>query len=118
MGELDLLRRQSVGSSQRSYEFEGRQWALAIDAAAQVSVYRPDLIAEPPRNFDEIAQVGRAGQMIMPLDPTEAISSYCSLAANSGNPIGSEEGSFIDAGAGVELLSTLKEFSRLVRIDA
>ena len=34
----------SVGLSHPSYEFDGGQWALAIDAAAPVSVYRSDLL--------------------------------------------------------------------------
>src|SRR5207247_7815374 len=32
---------QTVGYSHQSYYFEGKQWALAIDAAAQVSCRRP-----------------------------------------------------------------------------
>src|SRR6476660_8889410 len=34
----------SVGASHRSYEWHGRQWGLAIDAAGHVSAYRPDLL--------------------------------------------------------------------------
>src|SRR5215204_1118390 len=36
----------SVGKSHTSYMFKGHQWALAIDAASQVSAYRPDLLAQ------------------------------------------------------------------------
>src|SRR5213075_1562947 len=32
---------QTVGHSCQSYYFDGRQWALAIDAAAQISCRRP-----------------------------------------------------------------------------
>jgi multiple sugar transport system substrate-binding protein len=42
--QLHKLERESVGPSHRSYLFQGHQWALAIDAAAQVSGYRPDLL--------------------------------------------------------------------------
>src|SRR5262245_30421493 len=34
-----------VGASWQSYQALGRQWALPIDAAAQVAAYRPDLFA-------------------------------------------------------------------------
>ena len=37
----------SVGKSHASYNYDGHQWALAIDAASQVSAYRPDLLAQP-----------------------------------------------------------------------
>ena len=47
---------QSVGLSHPSYHYEGHQWALAIDAAAQVSSYRPELLerlgAAVPRTWD------------------------------------------------------------------
>ncbi|HTX00254.1 MAG TPA: hypothetical protein VMD59_15845, partial [Acidimicrobiales bacterium] len=45
-GELAALAARSVGRSHDSYRFMGRQWALAIDAAAQVSAHRPDLITD------------------------------------------------------------------------
>ena len=35
--ELETLAAQSVGVSHRSYEIDGHQWALAIDAATPVS---------------------------------------------------------------------------------
>src|ERR687888_993895 len=34
----------SVGRSAESYEWQGHRWALATDAAAQVSAFRPDLL--------------------------------------------------------------------------
>jgi multiple sugar transport system substrate-binding protein len=42
--QLAQLSNSSVGPSHDSYFYQGKQWALAIDAAAQVSAYRPDLI--------------------------------------------------------------------------
>jgi len=38
---LERLARESAGPSHESYRFRGKIWALAIDAATQVSVYRP-----------------------------------------------------------------------------
>ena len=35
--ELELLQKQSVGLSHQSYNIDGHQWALALDAATQVS---------------------------------------------------------------------------------
>ena len=40
--ELELLSKTSVGQSHSSYQYQGKQWALAIDTAAQVSAFRPD----------------------------------------------------------------------------
>jgi multiple sugar transport system substrate-binding protein len=74
---------QSVGLSHLSYQYEGHQWALAIDAAAQVSSYRPDLLerldASVLRTWDEVlALAGRAHGpwLAMPLSPVNAICSF------------------------------------------
>lgn len=53
----------SVGPSHASYQWEGHQWALATDAAAQVSAYREDLLASRgvvvPTTWDEVWQLAR-----------------------------------------------------------
>src|SRR5712691_3628177 len=41
---LDDQATNSVGRSHNSYFYEGHQWALAIDAAAQISSFRADLL--------------------------------------------------------------------------
>ena len=42
--KLSILAKESVGKSHQSYFINNHQWALAIDAASQVSAYRNDLI--------------------------------------------------------------------------
>ena len=41
---LATLAKQSIGKSHLSYNYNGHQWALAIDAASHVSAYRADLL--------------------------------------------------------------------------
>lgn len=81
----------SVARSHGSYIWDGHQWALAIDAAAQVSAYRPDLPdgLEPPDSWDEVFALAerarRSGRRIAtPLCPTDAFCCFLSLCANSG----------------------------------
>jgi multiple sugar transport system substrate-binding protein len=90
---LDLQGRQSVGASHRSYAYAGHQWALAIDAAAQVSAYRPDLLegmdARLPRTWDDVLALARrpdGPRVAIPLTPVNAISSFFTLCANHGEP--------------------------------
>jgi multiple sugar transport system substrate-binding protein len=45
--ELREWQETSVGPTWASYHLDGHQWALPIDAAAQVSVARPDLVRSP-----------------------------------------------------------------------
>jgi multiple sugar transport system substrate-binding protein len=47
----------SVGPSFRSYQWQGHQYALPIDAAAQVAAHRPDLVATPPTTWAQLRQV-------------------------------------------------------------
>ena len=53
----------SVGKSHLSYNFNGFQSALAIDAATPVAVYRPDYFADQgaalPTDFEDV-EIGRA----------------------------------------------------------
>lgn len=84
----DFLRdqcEQSVGPSYASYTYAGRQWALAVDAAAQVGAYRADLVdasgAELPRTWEDVAALARrscagGARLLLPLNPTHA---WCTL---------------------------------------
>jgi len=88
----------SLGASFESYRWHGHLYALPVDAAAQVSAYRPDLIGRetitgaefgpgpdpaPPRTWDELfALVARlpAGRTIaLAANPTHLYLSWLSL---------------------------------------
>jgi multiple sugar transport system substrate-binding protein len=92
-GVLAELAAHSAGPSHRSYEYDGHQWALAIDAATPAASYRPDLLerlgAEVPRRWSEVIELGkvaaRAGMRIAaPLGPVDAITVFLTLADNLG----------------------------------
>ena len=89
----------SVGSSHLSYRWEGRQWALAVDAAAQVAAYRPDLLSEHeiPRTWQQVLELARSrpGAVGWPLCPTDAMCSFLSLCAGIDGP------SFFDERVGI-----------------
>lgn len=80
----------SVGPSFRSYQWNGHQWALPVDAAAQVASYRPDLLdaKQLPRTWQEVAELARSlpsGRKIgWPLCPTDAMCSFLTLCAGAG----------------------------------
>ena len=79
---LARLARESAGPSHRSYSYNGCQWALAVDAAVQVSAYRPDLFDLPfPQDWQEVLGVARALHdrdlsLAVPLGPTDAACSF------------------------------------------
>jgi multiple sugar transport system substrate-binding protein len=96
---LDTLQSESVGVSHQSYFYDGHQWALAIDAAAQVAGYRADLLkaagARVPETWDEVFELAKIcpGFVSLPLFPLDSLMCFFSLCANAGYPAFSEDAS-------------------------
>lgn len=107
----------SVGRSYDSYTWEGKQWALAGDAASQVAVYRQDLLdqlgAPVPGTWEEVkllaseTAAGSAPHVGIPLNPTHAYCSFLALSANIGGEHFWDEQSGIDPEIGQEALNVL-----------
>lgn len=111
----------SVGGSWRSYQADGAQWALPIDAAAQVSSYRPDLLPayadHLPGSHADVLSLGRAlradGKWLgLPFVPTDAMCLVLSLAAGAGDRIG-ENGCFLPRHAVGRIVGELREMADL-----
>ncbi len=86
--QIAELAAHSVGASHASYEFASHQYALAIDAAAQVSVSRPDLVGESaPESWPEVHELARRGRVLWPLKPVDAMASLVTFLGQQGHPI-------------------------------
>ena len=81
-------RENSVGPSVDSYAWSGQSWALAIDAACQVSASRPELLhavrAERPSTWSAVSSLaeelhGGPHQVAMPLVPNHAYCAFLSV---------------------------------------
>lgn len=110
--ELDDLAANSVGPSHRSYQFSGSQWALAIDAAAQVAARRPDLLDTPVDAWSDVIHLAEAGNVVFPLKPVDAISTFFTLCANSGSPCAETMDNLIDPAIGAFVLDQLNAVAR------
>lgn len=122
--DSDFLREQaeqSVGKSNASYIYGDHQWALAIDAAAQVSSYRRDLLTDlgrdVPRTWDEVLDLAHVTRqrgsrwIAFPLIPIDAIMSFLSLCANAGEEPGRSPERLVSRKMGryaLEMLQALK----------
>jgi multiple sugar transport system substrate-binding protein len=90
---LDDQKNNSVGPSYNTYEWAGHVWALAADAAAQVSAYRKDLFNEYklsiPQSWDDVftlaTQLPANLKIGLPLNPTHSYSSFITICANMSN---------------------------------
>ena len=92
--EKAFFERDSVGKSWQSYQRDGRQWALPIDAACQVASYRPDLLARYRRGAGEPStrcwrsaarlRAGRANGSACRLVPTDAMCLILTLRQPAG----------------------------------
>ncbi|WP_413110282.1 extracellular solute-binding protein [Thaumasiovibrio sp. DFM-14] len=86
--ELEQLKRNSLGPSHASYFYDDHQWALALDAAAQIACSRPDLMDSPvPTNWNQVIELAKKGTVLCPLKPVDAIDSFFTLCANLGDPV-------------------------------
>ncbi|MEL6268832.1 MAG: extracellular solute-binding protein, partial [Chloroflexota bacterium] len=111
---LTTLAQQSAGPSHQSYAYDGHQWGLAVDAAMQTAVYRPDLFDERdlPQSWTDFLTLLAAYKdheryIAMPLAPTDCMCSFISLCASSGEPIG-QNANLISDETGLAGLNTLK----------
>jgi multiple sugar transport system substrate-binding protein len=111
--ELATLAAQSVGASHPSYQFEGHQWALAIDAATPVAAYRPDRLSTPPSEWATVVDLARQGQVGFALIPINALMTFMGLARNMDAAI-ADGPSFIDREAGQTVLGMLGEIVSLI----
>lgn len=92
---LDMRAKKSVGKSNSSYIHGDHQWAISIDAAAQVSAYREDLLfkyhTQVPRDWISVYKTAKdlkanneSCYVSLPLVPIDAFSCFVSLCVNRG----------------------------------
>ena len=113
--ELSLLAADSIAGSLRSYILDGRLWALPVDAAAQVSAYRPDrLTGGPPARWADVVDLAERGTVLWPLCPTDAFASFLTLAANLGTACGVNPPEFTDKAGGLAVLAAMQSLIRLL----
>ncbi|WP_395660150.1 extracellular solute-binding protein [Aestuariivirga sp.] len=95
LDSLGLADGDFVGPSLATYRMEGKLWAVPIDAACQVAVSRPDLMARigaaPPRDWLELirlAQVskGQGLRLAIGLKGVHSLMTFFTLMANLGTP--------------------------------
>ena len=113
--ERAALASDSVGQSYPSYNWQGRQWAFPIDAAAQVQAWRPDALDAPPARWSEVLDLARQGRVLLPLRPPHVLMVFYTLAGNLGHPCATNPSQdLIDVDAGSGVFEAMREIAALV----
>lgn len=107
---LAELAAHSVGRSHESYSFGRHQYGLAIDAATQVAVVRHSALPNPPGTWDDVTDLARAGRVLWPLRPVNAMASLLTFLGQRGHPL--EHG--FDEDATDDALGRMRELAMLV----
>ena len=114
-GELAEWAAVSAGRSFASYHLAGQQWALPLDAAAQVSVARPDRLDERPSTWDEAMTTAARYPTVVCLGGPHALLMFCSICVALGAPPAADPGArgagpaFADRLAAREALAVMAE---------
>lgn len=109
-------RANSVGQSCASYDFDGFQSALAIDAASPVAVWRPDLLgrADVPATFDEVIDLARQGRVAVAGTPQYLLMDFIGLCNTAGGDLFAEGSDHVvDRDTGVKVLEDMRRLAQL-----
>jgi multiple sugar transport system substrate-binding protein len=103
----------SVGYSHQSYEYDGHQWALAIDAATPVASYRADLLARAgvavPATWEEVLTIARNGRLAVPAIPIDLLMNFYMFCIAHGARPFQDDARVIDTDTGSMALETMRE---------
>ncbi|HUY47498.1 MAG TPA: hypothetical protein VMV92_17490 [Streptosporangiaceae bacterium] len=108
-GELAEWHAAAIGASFDSYQLAGRQWALPLDAAAQVSVCRPDLMDGRPASWAQAQQAARANRTALCLGGPHALLMFSAICVAAGPPPAISSGLFVPEAAGTAALDIMAD---------
>ncbi len=103
----------SVGGSHESYNYNNKQWALAIDAATPAASYRKDLFEKNnqslPQSWSDVLQLAAAGKVAVPAIPIDLLMNFYTFClAHNATPFENTD-EIVDEATGVRAIETMKE---------
>ncbi|MDR5725974.1 MAG: extracellular solute-binding protein [Terriglobia bacterium] len=116
--EIEDLRADSLGPCFSSYVYQGRLYALPIDAAAPAASLRPDLLDQlglkEPQNWDDVMDVARLGWVRMPGFPADLFLNFMGLCVSRGSSVAASPEQLVDHEIGARCLEDLCELAALM----
>ena len=109
--ELTQLARDTIGPSLASYHYQGRHWALPLDAATQVMAYRADLLdGPPPATWGEVRALRKPVALSL-AGPHAALSFQSIATAFADPPAEADPERFIGEAAGPRVLDLMADLA-------
>jgi multiple sugar transport system substrate-binding protein len=112
---LTGLASDTVGECYKSYEFEGKLFAVPIDAAAPAACLRPDRLeragAGIPQTWSDLVRLARKGQVVMPGFPADVFLNFMGLCVSHGAVVAGDAEEFVDSQTGERCLDELRELA-------
>jgi multiple sugar transport system substrate-binding protein len=111
----------SVGVSHASYDFDGYQSALAVDAATPVASYRPDLLKKYglsiPESWEQLITLAATGRVIVPAIPIDSLMNFYMLCVALGEEPFLSKDQVVSDATGSQALALLRELACLCPND-
>jgi multiple sugar transport system substrate-binding protein len=108
----------SVGASYESYNYNGQQWALPIDAATPVAASRPDLLDEKgltlPKNFDDLLALADLGYVAFAGIPIDILMNFYTICCSLGEDPCQMDDVIISSEIGVKALKMYRQLANKI----
>ncbi len=105
----------SVGKSHESYNFDGFQSALAIDAATPIATYREDLLHKQalslPDTWEDLIQLAKQGKVAFPAIPIDSLMNFYMLCSTQGEDPCVQDDTVVSTPMGIMALEQLRELA-------
>ncbi len=113
--EWEDMENDSVGSSFESYLYEGKLYALPIDAAAPAACFRPDLLAaagySEPADWSGMLELARHGLVRMPAFPADLFLTFMGMCVSRGSSLATRADILFDRSIALQALDELRELA-------
>ena len=110
---LNDQQKNSVGNSHLSYNYNNKQWALAIDAATPAASYRKDLIENNhtrlPASWNELITLAQTGKVAVPAIPIDLLMNFYTFCIAHGEAPFQNDFEVVNRETAMAAIETMKE---------
>ena len=115
---LDDQLKNSAGYSHLSYNYNHKQWALAIDAATPAASYRKDLMEKNnidlPATWSDLIKLAQMGKVAVPAIPIDLLMNFYTFCIANGKEPFQNDFEVTDRETGLLAIENMKELYSLV----